>query len=163
MAGARSGPRAQVPLLTVPCVTVPLLLGGLLVLLAVAGTAVLVVGAADGTTAPAVAAGAAAGAALRWAAVERAPTDPPATVAAVNAVGSALLGLLLGAGALDHPAAAAALGVGLCGALTTFSTAAVDVVRAPGRRPAAALAAAHVLGSLVAAAAGLRVGALLGG
>ena len=78
----------------------------------------------------------------------------------VNVAGSALLGLLLGAG--DVPAEAVALvGTGFCGTLTTFSTFGVDVVRlveerAVGRA-AAYLAATLVLGLGAAATAYVAV------
>ena len=110
-----------------------------------------------------VAAGAAAGALLRRAVVTTVPTDPRAAVAGVNVVGSGLLGLLVSAGAADGDVGGPLLAVGLCGAFTTFSTAAVDVVRTTPRRATAGLAVAHVVGSLLAAAVGLRVGELLGG
>jgi CrcB protein len=50
----------------------------------------------------------------------------PRGTLAVNVAGSAVLGLLVGAG----PSAYALVGVGFCGALTTFSTFAVEAAQA---------------------------------
>ncbi len=73
---------------------------------------------------------------------------------AVNAVGSFVLGVVLGAA---DPATAALVGTGFCGALTTYSTFALELVELPRRR-----AVAYALGSVVtglgAAAAGLALG-----
>lgn len=54
--------------------------------------------------------------------------DPAWGTLAVNVVGSALLGLVLGAGAAP-PTVVALVGTGFCGTLTTFSTFGADVVR----------------------------------
>ncbi|MCW2777933.1 MAG: CrcB protein [Frankiales bacterium] len=78
-----------------------------------------------------VALGGAAGAAVRWLVAQRLPGRPGTL--AVNVAGSLLLGLLLGTGATTS----ALLGVGFCGALTTFSTYAVEVVEGGGARYAA--------------------------
>ena len=81
----------------------------------------------------------------------------------VNVVGSAVLGLVLGAA--DAPSWVVALvGTGFCGTLTTFSTFGYDVVRLveeklPGRA-VAYLAATLVLG-VGAAAVGYGLGGLL--
>ena len=87
-----------------------------------------------GRSAAAVACGAVAGAAVRWAVAEAVPTDGgwPWAVLAVNVIGAFLLGLVLVAtrhrtdDATNDPIRLA-LGTGFCGALTTFSTLAVDV------------------------------------
>jgi CrcB protein len=81
----------------------------------------------------------------------------------VNVAGSAVLGALLGAG--PPPAAAAFVGTGFCGALTTFSTFGYETVRLleDGSVLAAAL---NALGSLalglLAAAASYAIAASLG-
>jgi fluoride exporter len=54
--------------------------------------------------------------------------DPARGTLAVNVVGSALLGLVLGAAATP-PAVVALVGTGFCGTLTTFSTFSADVLR----------------------------------
>ena len=99
----------------------------------------------------------------RWA------TSLPVATTVINTTGSFGLGLLVGlVQAHASPGAEAAqamLGTGFLGGYTTFSTASVEVVgllRA-GRRGAAALHAATMLGgSVLAAAAGLAAGAALG-
>ncbi len=106
-----------------------------------------------------VAAGALAGAPLRLLATRlaaRSGRDPAVGTLAVNVVGAAVLGVLLGLSAV--PAWAVALvGTGFCGTLTTFSTLGVDVVRLVEER-AVARAAAYLAATLVlglgAAAAG---------
>lgn len=99
-----------------------------------------------------VAVGSAVGAILRLAVVElidrRLGPVPWGTVL-VNVVGSLGLGLLVGAGAVPH-LVMAVLGVGLCGALTTYSSFALETVQlvGEGHRPPAAInvAATLVLG-----------------
>jgi CrcB protein len=87
----------------------------------------------------------------------------PVGTLVVNLLGSAVLGALLGAGA--PPGAVAFAGIGLCGALTTFSTFGYETVRLleDGSVPAAAL---NALGSLalglLAAAATFAIAASLG-
>jgi fluoride exporter len=113
-----------------------------------------------------VAAGALVGAPLRlfasrWAA--RRGGDPAAGTLAVNVAGSAVLGALLGVA--DLPGWVLALvGVGFCGALTTFSTFGADVVRLVEERllgrAVGYLVATLVLG-IGAAAAGYGLAGLL--
>lgn len=97
-----------------------------------------------------VALGAAVGAPLRYlanhVARERLGTTPVAGTLAVNVVGSLVLGGLVGAGVTGAPLAL--VGVGFCGALTTFSTLALELWDAlEGDRPVAA--AANLLLSLL--------------
>ena len=84
----------------------------------------------------------------------------------VNVTGALLLGLLTGAG-LHHGLAEApriVLGVGFCGAFTTFSTLAVETVRLVEAGSTSA-ALRNLVGStaagLIAAAAGLGISAAL--
>lgn len=105
-----------------------------------------------------VIAGAALGAPLRMlatAAATRAGRDAALGTLVVNVVGSAVLGLLLGAG--GTPAWVVALfGTGFSGALTTFSTFGADVVRLTEARHLAR-ALAYVAATLV-----LGLGAAVG-
>jgi CrcB protein len=85
-----------------------------------------------------VALGAAVGAPLRhlvnhWGR-EHVGATPAAGTLAVNIAGSFVLGLLVGSGTTGAPLAL--LGVGFCGALTTFSTLALEIwdAMADGRR-----------------------------
>jgi fluoride exporter len=99
-----------------------------------------------------VAAGALVGAPLRlfanrWA--SRNGGDPAAGTLAVNVVGSAVLGVLLGLAAVPGWVLAL-LGVGFCGALTTFSTFGFETVRL--------LEDGSVLEALLNAALSLAVG-----
>lgn len=75
-----------------------------------------------------VAVGGAAGAAIRFlvdrAVSSRVPGDHPWGILVVNIAGSFLLGVLV---PLAPPALLLVLGVGFCGALTTYSTVAADV------------------------------------
>ena len=115
--------------------------------------------------APAVALGGAVGAVLRFL-VDRgitarwAPTFPAATLL-INVTGSFVLGVVTGLSAVLGPVWALALGTGLCGGYTTFSTAMVDAVRL-AREQRAGAAVVSVLGtvlwSLLAVAAGLTLG-----
>ena len=76
-----------------------------------------------------VALGAAVGAPLRYLVNhlvrERLGGTPAAGTLLVNIVGSLVLGLLVGAGTTGWPLAL--VGIGFCGALTTFSTLALEV------------------------------------
>ena len=114
----------------------------------------------------AVALGGAAGAVLRFLVdrliASRQKRPFPWAMIVVNVTGSFVLGLVSGLGMVLGPVWTMALGTGLCGGYTTFSTAMVDDVRlARGHRGGAMLAV--VLGtafwSLLAAAAGMRLGA----
>lgn len=81
------------------------------------------------TTALLVALGAAVGAPLRYLANHgiraRFGGTPAAGTLVVNIAGSFVLGLLVGAGAGSAPLAL--VGIGFCGALTTFSTLALEI------------------------------------
>ena len=113
----------------------------------------------------AVALGGAVGAVLRFL-VDRgitarwAPTFPAATLL-INVTGSFVLGVVTGLSAVLGPVWTLALGTGLCGGYTTFSTAMVDAVRL-ARSQRAGTAVVSVLGtvlwSLLAVAAGLTLG-----
>ncbi len=97
-----------------------------------------------------VVAGALVGAPLRLLATQLAARnggEPARGTLAVNVVGSALLGLVLGAAATP-PAVVALVGTGFCGTLTTFSTFGADVLRmVEQRRLARGLA--HVVATVV--------------
>jgi CrcB protein len=108
-----------------------------------------------------VALGAAVGAPLRFWLVQRLDTDGvPRGTWLANVAGSTLLGLLLGLGVDGRPLAL--LGVGLCGAFTTYSTFAVQTVGLGSRR-GAAYAVATVGASLAGCAVGFLVGGLVVG
>lgn len=83
----------------------------------------------------------------------------PGTTLAVNVLGSFLLGLVLAAG--FGTSALALLGVGVCGALTTFSSFAVETTalwdRGDPRR-----AVGYALGSLVLALGAVAAGGWVG-
>lgn len=109
-----------------------------------------------------VAVGGAAGASLRYAFARLVPGRFPWGILAANLLGSFLLGVLL-AGADDEVMLLA--GVGFCGALTTFSTFALDtLVLAREGRPATswANALASVAGCLAALAGGLALARAVG-
>lgn len=106
-----------------------------------------------------VALGAAAGAPLRYVvhrvAREHWGAPPAAGTLAVNVAGSFVLGLLLGGG--SGPRWVALVGTGFCGALTTFSTLALEVWEALDDGPrwhAVANVAASVFLGIGAAALG---------
>ncbi|MDP3890455.1 CrcB family protein [Nocardioides sp.] len=112
-----------------------------------------------------VAVGGAAGAAARYAASSRwdrpAPRLPSGTIA-VNVLGSLILGVLIGAGA--GATGLALLGVGFCGALTTYSAFAVQVTERAGpgaRRGAGLVTALTLVPALLAVLVGAAVGGLL--
>lgn len=103
-----------------------------------------------------VALGAAVGAPLRyWLAVRVDRDRRPWGIWLANLSGSALLGLLVGLGVDGH--AFALLGVGFCGAFTTYSTFAVQTVGL-GVRGGALYALGTVAGSLTGCALGYVVG-----
>ncbi|MGC4878446.1 fluoride efflux transporter CrcB [Micromonospora sp. DT43] len=115
-----------------------------------------------------IALGAAVGAPLRYltdrAVQSRHDSVFPWGTLTVNVVGSLLLGVLVGLP--NSPAAAALLGTGFCGALTTYSTFSYETLRLTrgGHR---LLALANVVGSvaagLAAAAAGYALARALAG
>jgi CrcB protein len=92
-----------------------------------------------------VAAGALVGAPLRLLA-DRLARGTVYGILAVNVLGSAVLGLVLGVAA--PPAVTALVGTGFCGTLTTFSTFSADVVRLASARELGR-AAAYLLLTLV--------------
>ena len=105
-----------------------------------------------------VALGAALGGALRHAVAQALDAGWPAGTLLVNVTGSGLLGLS-GALALDG-GAWALVATGFCGALTTYSSFAVQAVDRPARS-GAAYVAATVVGSLGLCAAGWWLGSVV--
>ncbi len=85
--------------------------------------------------------------------------DPAWGTLAVNVVGSALLGLVLGTAATP-PAVVALVGTGFCGTLTTFSTASADVLRMVEQRQLAR-GLGHLIGSVVLGVGAAAVGYVL--
>jgi len=82
----------------------------------------------------------------------------------VNIAASLLLGVLAGAGTQVSPTAAALVGTGFCGALSTFSTFGYETVRLMQERSrfyAVANIAISVIAGLGAAALGWSIGAAL--
>jgi len=77
---------------------------------------------------------------------------------AVNIVGSFVLGLVSVAA---DPAVTALVGIGFCGALTTYSTFVYEAVSLAERR-AVALAVGYVVGSVAAGLAAAALGHVLG-
>jgi CrcB protein len=109
-------------------------------------------------TALLVALGAAVGAPLRHVTGQLLDCRLPWGTLAVNLVGSAFLGSLLGAAVDGY--AMALLGTGFCGGLTTYSTFAVQSVHG-GRRRGTAYAVMTVTGCLGAATLGHLVAVAL--
>ena len=104
-----------------------------------------------------VALGAAVGAPLRyWLALRLDGDGFPWGILLANVLGSSLLGLLVGVGTDGR--ALALLGVGFCGAFTTYSTFAAQTVGL-GTRRGTAYAVATLAGSLAGCALGYVVGA----
>jgi CrcB protein len=104
-----------------------------------------------------VALGAAVGAPLRYWLAQRLDREGvPLGIWLANVVGSTLLGLLVAVGTDGR--ALALLGVGFCGAFTTYSTFAVQTVGL-GTRRGTAYALATVAGTLAGCALGYAVGA----
>jgi len=79
----------------------------------------------------------------------------------VNLVGSFVLGLLTAVGTRLAPAVGAALGVGLCGALTTYSTFSYEILRLLEDR-ARFYALANVVASLLGGFGAVGLGWTLG-
>jgi CrcB protein len=79
----------------------------------------------------------------------------------VNVVGSLLLGLVAGAAGVVAPAVAALVGVGFCGALTTYSTFSYETMRLLELR-AGLYAVANVAIALVAGVAAASLGWAVG-
>jgi CrcB protein len=102
--------------------------------------------------------GGACGAVLRYAVGRLALTRPAWGTFAVNVAGSLLLGALAGLGAALPGWVGSLLGVGFCGALTTWSTFAYETVTLPRR-----WAVAYAAGTLVAGLSAAFVGAWLDG
>ena len=75
----------------------------------------------------------------------------------VNVVGSLILGALTGAGAAVSPGAAALLGTGFCGALTTYSTFSFETWRLV-EEECYGTAVANVVASVAATLAAVVVG-----
>ena len=103
-----------------------------------------------------VAVGAALGAPLRLLAGHHLDRRVHWGTLAVNLLGSALLGWLVGRGVDGRPLAL--LGTGFCGAFTTYSAVAVQAVNRGGWH-GIAYAAGTVLGCLLVAWVGYQVGA----
>lgn len=112
-----------------------------------------------------VAVGGAAGAAARYAAALRWDSPPPGLpygTIAVNVLGSLVLGVLVGAGLGAE--GLALLGVGFCGALTTYSAFAVQVAERAGagaRRSAGLVAVLTLVPALLAVLVGAAAGGQL--
>lgn len=103
-----------------------------------------------------VAVGAAVGAPLRYWLAQRLDSEHfPLGIWLANVVGSLVLGLLTGLGVEGRPLAL--LGVGFCGAFTTYSTFTVQTVGLGSRR-GATYAAATLLGSFAGCVLGYLVG-----
>ena len=90
------------------------------------------------------------------------PIDDPAVIpwvtVAINALGSLLLGVVVGWLDGRHPRARAFLGTGVLGGFTTYSAFAVQTVSATGLWIAVGLVAASVSAGLLGAIVGLFIG-----
>lgn len=86
----------------------------------------------------------------------------PVGILVVNVSGSFALGVLTGLGAAVAPELAAAVGLGLLGGFTTFSTVSVETVLLAQRRRWRD-AALNLLGTLALAALAAAAGVVLGG
>jgi fluoride exporter len=120
----------------------------------------------NGTSLLPVLVGAAVGAPLRYL-VDRAVQSRhdslfPWGTFTVNVAGSFLLGLLTGAAASGaaSPELQAALGVGFCGALTTWSTLSYETLRLVEQR-SRLVAVANLVGSIVAGLVSATLGVLV--
>lgn len=105
--------------------------------------------------------GGAAGAVARFLVATRVARPNRATLI-VNVLGSLLLGVITGA-STGQPVALA-VGVGFCGAFTTFSTFAVETseeLTSEGAGAAARLGVTHLIASLVAVGFGHLLGAVV--
>jgi len=113
-----------------------------------------------------VAAGGAAGTLLRWRiGLDVSAGAFPLAILVVNVAGSGLLGYLVGRVPVRGDRSEAvrlALGTGVLGGFTTFSTYAVEVARSADDRPARAVAYAlvTVAASVAAAVVGIAAGAM---
>jgi CrcB protein len=115
-----------------------------------------------------VALGAAVGAPLRYltdrAVQARHDTDFPWGTLTVNVIGSFILGIVTVAAARFGPAVTAAIGIGFCGALTTYSTFSYETLRLledRDRLHAVANLVTSVGAGLGAAVVGFAVGSML--
>jgi CrcB protein len=115
-----------------------------------------------------IALGAAVGAPLRYLTDQavrlRHGTAFPWGTLTVNVIGSFLLGLVLAAATAFGPGVVSAIGVGFCGALTTYSTFSHETVRLLEQRAlsrAAAYVVVSVLAGLGAALIGFTIGQLV--
>jgi CrcB protein len=112
----------------------------------------------------AVFAGGMVGAAIRTGLVELAPTHPgrwPWTTFSVNVAGCLLIGYVAARMKGRLPVAHAFLATGVCGALTTFSTMQLEVLRMLDRGDVL-LAAAYTGGSVIAGFTGVALGTAVG-
>jgi CrcB protein len=121
----------------------------------------------DATRLGLIAAGGAAGAAARWQVSVHVPVARgtfPVTTFAINVLGAALLGYLVGRVPVRDARSEAwrlLLGTGVLGGFTTFSTYAVEIARRLPDHAATAVAYAvlSVVAGIVAAVVGLAFGA----
>jgi fluoride exporter len=111
-------------------------------------------------TALLVALGAALGAPLRLLAAHHLDDDFPLGTLAVNVAGSFLLGLFSGLSLSGQ--SLAFLGVGFCGALTTYSAFAVQVAERVRREDSRNLGLLYALGTVVLAVGAAALGYVMG-